>query len=344
MTKLPALVAVTAITALQANAQLVTSTVTMAAAGQIVTNSSPRISASANQPVYDADSLAASGGTASATTGTEGISLITLPQHPGETFVYTAPFAATSSANAGSWINGQSETLSGTSVLRRDCRWRIDSLSPGRDGTQGTIVLTFRYSLNLVAHEINGALFSLRVNNGNNGTLDRIAAATSGTIYPNGTALFVPELVTVSENNGLWSAIAVPFTFGAPFDLSWTLTSGSGAGHPTGYTTSSTSAQLWKVEVRDANGQLLTRYSDYEWFELLKSDGSIVGHAATAETIGPHISIDRAASGAIEMTYNGILQQSDDLLGWQDVVPAHPSRFEILPTSMPRKFYRVRMP
>jgi hypothetical protein len=56
------------------------------------------------------------------------------------------------------------------------------------------------------------------------------------------------------------------------------------------------------------------------------------------------IDIRRAANGNPEVDYEGILQQSTHLGGWQDVIPQPAPPFEISTGSTPHQFFRARTP
>ena len=62
----------------------------------------------------------------------------------------------------------------------------------------------------------------------------------------------------------------------------------------------------------------------------------------TVETCGePAISIRRTAGNLLEIEFNGVLQHSENLTGWEDVDPQPLSPWTISPTT-PRRFFRSR--
>ncbi|MBK8040375.1 MAG: hypothetical protein IPK22_25065 [Verrucomicrobiaceae bacterium] len=75
---------------------------------------------------------------------------------------------------------------------------------------------------------------------------------------------------------------------------------------------------------------------------------SLVSAGGTAFPMGlgaapPAISLRQGVSGNPEVDYDGILQQSDDLIDWRDVVPQPPPPSEVSISST-RQFFRARGP
>ena len=73
----------------------------------------------------------------------------------------------------------------------------------------------------------------------------------------------------------------------------------------------------------------------------LKRAGVVLA-GLTVETCGePAISIRRTAGNLLEIEFNGVLQHSENLTGWEDVDPQPLSPWTISPTT-PRRFFRSR--
>ena len=208
------------------------------------------------------------GGIATSATSTTGISLITLPQYPGLTFVTTGAFDLSTSISGGQADHGS--TYSG---LTRESVWRFDALTPALIGTQGTFSVTFQYSSDRYVVAGNGfgeSSFGLSVDRSGRG----------GNLIPShyiNTASTTPMHDSVVNAQASYSG---GFTFGQAFNFNWSVYEAAAGG---GGTSTQMTAALWKMEVTDAGGQPLSRFSDYEWHEDI--GGGSLYSVASAEMV-----------------------------------------------------------
>jgi hypothetical protein len=67
----------------------------------------------------------------------------------------------------------------------------------------------------------------------------------------------------------------------------------------------------------------------------------IIEWSGAVEIVEPSISINRQPTGSVEVSFAGVLQESDDLVTWTDVDP-QPASPAPIPTVSDRKFFRTR--
>lgn len=311
-------------------AELVTSTINL----NIMTV--PFTASAAAGPVEDQQLTTLNGQQASSGTSTSGITYVTIPKYPGRVFVVTGSFAVWSTAllRPNPLNIGKSSVDSG---VRRDGRWRFDAISSPLLGTGGSFQMTFRIS--------RSAIFSI--------PYDWVSTQTALDFYKTNGAV---QSVALFDNNGasgsqsdtqLFTTTRIPFErFGQTFDYFWRVKCAAQSSSFNGEAKSSMVTELLQLTVFDAIGNHLTRFVDYEWYEEIgnQSGGFNAWSVASGEMIDPTTSIRLAASGNPEITYTGLLQESNDLSSWNDVVPQPAWRFELTPSPPTTKFFRSRTP
>lgn len=215
-------------------------------------------------PVQDQRSVNSAAESASGRTQTDGISLITLPQHPGLTFVHTAAFVAESEKHGDA--GGASVTLA------REGRWRFDPLVPELVGVNGSVRFTIQYS------------WDYDLVTGGQAQTDLSWRGQGLDTHTNALGSNHDESKS-DDGSASWTSRLFGISFGNAIDFTWELTarSGSSTNQATPHSTNTSIAELQRAEVFNNSGQLLTRFVDYDWIEVI--DG--VSYAAASAEMVP---------------------------------------------------------
>lgn len=296
-----------------------------------------RTKSSSYGSVEDQKSLNENGQFVLAQTVTPGLSFAPLPQFPnGGTFIVTDLF--TSRAEASQSIPQSSGSASAISSLQRSALWSFNALNPSFNGAQGSIRFKFKYSW---AQRVQGTdTASLNLGFVISDDLgDAVAGDAFSQTLPGTGGL------TSSSGTAFWTSVPIPFQFGVPLSMEWTLSDVAGVTNgPDWYCIAKGSAELWDAEVFDAAGNPLVRFSDYDWIEFTGTQNTPYP-VATSMMLPPptaFVAIGRNTNRDVLVNFSGVLEESANLEEWSVVDPTIIAPYQISPPLPGKRFFRAR--